>query len=123
MTRDHRLREWNYVVGIVVTVAKTMSAEIYDLMSRRAQLADQFLLQTKSTVIGGNPYAHIISLPSSVLIHHEALTRQSCNQTTKPCFTRETLSSQREKYFLDQERLHHALSVSAVRLLLGSAPP
>jgi hypothetical protein len=64
-----------------------MSAEIYDLMPRRAQLADQLLLQTKSTVIGGNAHAHIISLPSSVLIHYEALTRQSCNQPTKPCFT------------------------------------
>jgi hypothetical protein len=30
-------------------------------MPRRAKLAEQFLLQTKSTVIGGNSNAHIFS--------------------------------------------------------------
>jgi hypothetical protein len=38
-------------------------------MPRRAKLRNQLLLQTKSTVIGGNSHAHILSLRSSR--HHE----------------------------------------------------
>ena len=37
-----------------------MSPEIDDLMSRGAELRDQLLLSTKSTVIGGNSHAHIL---------------------------------------------------------------
>jgi hypothetical protein len=61
LTGDNGLREWNYVVGIVIAFAQAMSAKVYDFMPCRAQLADQFLLQAKSTVIGGNPHAHILS--------------------------------------------------------------
>src|SRR5882724_6902959 len=40
-----------------------MSAEIDDLMACSVELAEQFLLQAKSTVIGGNANAHIESPP------------------------------------------------------------
>src|SRR5215467_8387424 len=73
LTRDHCLREWNYVVGIVIAFAQAMSAKIYNFMTRRAQLADQFLLQTKSTVIGGNPHAHILSFRPSLVASRTGL--------------------------------------------------
>jgi hypothetical protein len=41
-------------------VAQRVRAEIKDLMARRAELSNQLLLQTKSTVVGGNSYAHRI---------------------------------------------------------------
>ena len=45
-------------IGIVVVLVQAMSAEIDDLMPRRAELGDEFLLQAKSAMIGGNSYAH-----------------------------------------------------------------
>src|SRR5262245_7386746 len=47
-----------------------MRAEIDDLMPRGAQLAEQFLLQMKSTVIRGNANAHSVS-PRSCMRAHE----------------------------------------------------
>jgi hypothetical protein len=53
-----------------------MSAEIDDLMSHCAELAEQLLLQTKSTVIGGNSNAHIFSLwPSRWFLLTTKLTK------------------------------------------------
>ena len=58
--RGYGQRERDDVVGIVIALAQAMSAEIDDLMSRSAKLAEQFFLQTKSTMIGGNSNAHIV---------------------------------------------------------------
>jgi hypothetical protein len=58
---DNGQCEWDNVVGIVIALAQAMSAEIDDLMPRSAKLAEQFFLQTKSTMIGGNANAHIVS--------------------------------------------------------------
>jgi len=57
----HRSGEWNDEVGIVVVGAQRVSAEINDLVPRRAELSNQLLLQTKSAVISGNSYAHKLS--------------------------------------------------------------
>jgi hypothetical protein len=46
------------VVGIVIALAQAMSAEIDDLIPRSAKPAEQFFLQTKPAVIGGNTNAH-----------------------------------------------------------------
>src|SRR4029450_2841340 len=47
-----------------------MRAEIDDLMPRGAQLAEQFLLQMKATLIRGNGNAHSVS-PRSCMRAHE----------------------------------------------------
>jgi hypothetical protein len=53
-----------------------MSPKIDDLMSRCAELAEQLLLQTKSTVIGGNPNAHMFSAwPSRLFLLTTKLTK------------------------------------------------
>src|SRR5499427_9405739 len=54
-------RERHDVVGIVIVLAQAMRAEIDDLMPRGAQLAEQFFLQMKSTVIRGHANAHRVS--------------------------------------------------------------
>jgi hypothetical protein len=46
------------IVGIVIALVRTKSSEIDDLMTRSAKPAEQFLLQSKSTMIGGNSNAH-----------------------------------------------------------------
>src|SRR5262249_41981953 len=60
------LRERNDVVWIVIAFIETIGTELDDLMSGPAQLFDQLFLQSKSTVIGGNPNPHIVS-PSSYI--------------------------------------------------------
>src|SRR5437899_9742140 len=62
LPRDQGPRERDHIVGIVIALTQTMSAEIDDLMARCAKLCDQFLFQTKSTMISGNSHAHIFSL-------------------------------------------------------------
>src|SRR5262245_37565186 len=58
-----------------------MSPEIDDLMSHCAELAEQFLLQTKSTVIGGNPNAHIVSPHSYIRVIRTSVESQwSCRR-------------------------------------------
>jgi hypothetical protein len=39
-----------------------MSTKIDHFMSNRAELGDQLLLQTKTTVIGGNSHMHAVLL-------------------------------------------------------------
>src|SRR5262245_47981211 len=58
---DHRLRQRDHIVGIVIPLAQTMSTEIDNLMSCVTKLGNQLLLQAESTVIGGNTHSH--SLP------------------------------------------------------------
>jgi hypothetical protein len=58
-----RLTERDNVVGIVVVGIQAVRAEIHDFVSRRPDAGDQFFLQSKPTMIGGNSYAHeILSL-------------------------------------------------------------
>ena len=54
--RYHRSGEWNNEIWIVVVESHGVCAEINDLVACRAELSEQLLLQTKSTVIGGNSY-------------------------------------------------------------------
>ena len=53
-----RLTERDSVVGIVIVGIQAVRAEIHDFVSRRPDTGDQFFLQSKPTVIGGNSYAH-----------------------------------------------------------------
>src|SRR3974377_1391902 len=59
--RYHRSGQGNDEVGIVVVGAQRVSAEINDLVARRAEWRNQPLLKTKSAVISGNSYAHKLS--------------------------------------------------------------
>src|SRR5262245_3982720 len=61
LSGGNRPRKRDDVVGIVIALVQAMSAEIDDLMPRGAKLAEQFLLQTKSSMIGGDANAHIVS--------------------------------------------------------------
>jgi hypothetical protein len=63
----HGLREREHIIRIVIIFAQVMCPEIDDLVSRFAKLAEQLLLQTKSTVIGGDPNAHMLFLMLLVL--------------------------------------------------------
>src|SRR5260221_595509 len=54
--RNHGLTERDNEVGIIVVGGQLVSAEIDDLVPCGAELSDQFLLQTKPAVIGGNSY-------------------------------------------------------------------
>ena len=54
-------------VGIVVAGAQAMGAEIDDLVPRRAEPADDLLLQAEAAVIGGDPHSHV---PTSRLRGH-----------------------------------------------------
>ena len=63
-SRYHRLRKRDDDVGIVVIGHQSMRTEIHDLMTRFVELDEQFLFQTKPTVIGSDPYAHKWSLIS-----------------------------------------------------------
>src|SRR5271157_2837484 len=83
LLRGYGCRKRDNVVGIVIALAQAMSAEIDDLVSRSAKLAEQFFLQTKSTVISGNADAHISSY------HRRSCcftywTPQRCSQWTYP---------------------------------------
>jgi hypothetical protein len=68
----HGLREREHIIRIVIIFAQVMCPEIDDLVSRFAKLAEQLLLQTKSTVIGGDPNAHMLFLMLLVLTRSAA---------------------------------------------------
>lgn len=68
LQRSYGQCQRNDIVGIVVALAQAMSAEVNDLMPRGPKLAEQFFLQTKSILIGGNSNAHIFSLSPSRLV-------------------------------------------------------
>jgi len=55
---NHRPRERNDKVRIIIAQHQTMRAEIRDLVARRLKPCEQFLFQTKSTVVSCNSYAH-----------------------------------------------------------------
>ena len=59
---NHGLTEWDNEIGIIVVRRQLVSAEIDDLVPGRAEMSDQFLFQTKPAVIGGNSYAHVLSI-------------------------------------------------------------
>src|SRR5207247_11191985 len=48
--------------GIIVARVQAMRPEIDYLLPRRAEMSNQFLLQTKPTMIRGNSYVHVILL-------------------------------------------------------------
>jgi hypothetical protein len=56
---SYRFREGDDIVGIVIALIQSVSAEIDDLMSRFAELLNQLFFQINSTVIGGYPNSHI----------------------------------------------------------------
>jgi hypothetical protein len=56
---SYRFREGNDIIGIVIALIQSVSAEIDDVMSRFAELLNQLFLQIKSTVISGDPNSHI----------------------------------------------------------------
>ena len=58
LARCYGVGERNDEVGIIVIGHQTVRAEIHCVMAGRAQLADKFLFQIKSTVIGSNAHAH-----------------------------------------------------------------
>jgi hypothetical protein len=76
--------EWDDEVGIVIVGGKTMSTEIDDLMLRGAELAGQFLLQAKSTVIGGDSDSHV---RFSTVCRNKPYMRGSRASTTAPTTT------------------------------------
>jgi hypothetical protein len=53
------LRERQDIVRVVITVTQLIGTEIDNLVSRLAELSDQLFFQIKSTVIRGNPDAHV----------------------------------------------------------------
>ena len=57
--RRHSPGKWNDEVGIVVVGDHAVCTEIDDLMPRSVELGEQFLLQTKPTVIGGDSDSHV----------------------------------------------------------------
>jgi hypothetical protein len=57
--RHDGLSERNNEVGIIVVRSQRVSAEVHDFMARRANPGNQFFLQTKPAVIGGNANAHV----------------------------------------------------------------
>ncbi|MFZ1008780.1 MAG: hypothetical protein WAN65_18220 [Candidatus Sulfotelmatobacter sp.] len=53
----HGMSEWNDLAGIIIVRVQLVSANIHDLVGRRAKLGNQFFLLFKPTVIGCNSYA------------------------------------------------------------------
>lgn len=56
--RSNGLCERNDEIRIVIGGVQAVSSKIDDIMPRRAKVRDEFLLQAKSAVIGGNAYTH-----------------------------------------------------------------
>ncbi len=61
LSRDDGLGERRYIVRIVVALTQIMGTEIDNFMPRATKPADEFLLQTKSTVICRNSHTHSYS--------------------------------------------------------------
>src|SRR5262249_17217866 len=73
---DNGPGEGDDVVGVVIPLVQAMSAEIDDLMPRGAKLAEQFFLQTKTTVISGNANTHTVSPRSYVRLIRTSVESQ-----------------------------------------------
>src|SRR5262249_16411846 len=88
LTSDHRLRQREHIVGIVIAFAQTMSAEIDNFMPRAAKLGNQLFLQTKSTMIRGNSHEHMISFsPPLGFFTAMSLARPNHTQSRNRHFT------------------------------------
>jgi len=58
LARNHRFAKRDNIVGVIVARIQAVSTEVNYLMSRSADFGNQLFLQSESTVICGNAYAH-----------------------------------------------------------------